>query len=248
VSVAVVLVAGTGTRLRPLTDERPKCLVEVGGRPLLSRLFERLAAAGITRACLATGWRADVLSAWLAEAPPPLAVSLVPNPRYDTTQNAFSLHSVRDAVGDAGFVLCDGDVLLRPGVLERLLDDPADAALLVERRTDMGAEEMKARVDAQGRVTALAKTLDPTTCYGESIGVQKIGPATAPGLWTILADMMEHGGEHQYYEAAFQRAIDQGVPFAAVAVEEREWTEIDDLADLERAELRARSGEWDRVP
>ncbi len=244
--VAVVLVAGTGTRLRPLTDDRPKCLVEVGGRPLLDRLLDRLAQAGLRRACLATGYRAEALHAHFTRSPAPLELSFTPNPRFATTQNAFSLFSVQQAVGDAGFVLCDGDVLLRRGVLERLVASPFDAALLVERREDMGAEEMKARVASDGRVTGLAKTFDPATCFGESIGVQKLGPATAPKLWATLATMMASGGEGEYYEAAFQRLIDGGTPFGAVAVSGEEWTEIDDLADLERAELRARSGEWDR--
>lgn len=145
-----------------------------------------------------------------------------------------------------GFLLCDGDVLLGPGVVERLLDDAADNALLVERRDDMGEEEMKAVVDAKMRVTALAKTLRPDAAFGESIGVQRVGEASAPALWKTLAEMMASGGEGQYYEAAFQRMIDGGIAFAAVPVTGEEWIEIDDVADLERAEAQVRARAWDR--
>lgn len=246
VSDAVVLVAGTGSRLRPLTNDRPKCLVEVGGRTILARLLDRLASAGITRAVLATGHRADALGAHFERHPSPLALELVSNERFATTNNAYSLFTTRAAMGGHGFLLCDGDVLLGPGVVERLLEDEADNALLVERRADMGEEEMKAVVDSNLRVTALAKTIRPDAAFGESIGVQRVGEASAPALWNTLAEMMASGGEGQYYEAAFQRMIDAGIPFAAVPVTGEEWIEVDDVADLERAEAQVRARAWDR--
>lgn len=244
VTRAVVLVAGTGSRLRPLTNDRPKCLVEVEGRSILARLLERLAGAGITRACLATGHRADALDAHFARHPPPLELSFVANERFATTNNAYSLFTTRAQMGDRGFLLCDGDVLVGPGVVERLLAHDAENALLVEPRDDMADEEMKATVDASHRVTALAKTLRPEDSFGESIGIQRIGESSA--LWKTLADMMAAGGEGEYYEAAFQRMIDAGAQFAAVPVAGDEWIEIDDLADLERARLKLRAMAWDR--
>lgn len=114
---AVVLVAGTGTRLRPLTNDRPKCLVDVGGRAILARLLDRLARAGVTRACLATGHRAAALDEHFARHPSPLAIQLVANPRFATTNNAYSLKTTESVVGSGGFLLCDGDVLLAPGVV-----------------------------------------------------------------------------------------------------------------------------------
>lgn len=243
---AVVLVAGTGSRLRPLTNDRPKCLVEVGGRAILARLLERLAAAGIQRACLATGWRADALQGHFERNPPPLELAFVANERFETTNNAYSLFTTRAAMQGRGFVLCDGDVLLAPGVVERLLDHPAENALLVEPRGDMGDEEMKAVVDATLRVTALAKSLRADAAYGESIGVQRVGSRSAPALWGTLEAMMASGGEGQYYEAAFQRMIDDGVDFAAVPVAGDEWIEVDDVADLERAGALLRERAWDR--
>ncbi len=241
---AVVLVAGTGTRLRPLTDDRPKCLVEVGGRAILDRLLERLAAGGIRDAVLATGHCASSLSAHFARHPAPLAVSFVDNPRFATTNNAYSLFTTRSVVSGRGFLLCDGDVLLAPGVVERLVQHPSANALLVEPRDDMGEEEMKAQVTA-GRAVGLAKTLDASAAFGESIGIQKIGRASSAALFATLEAMMGAGGEGQYYEAAFQRMIDGGTEFSAVSVAGEEWIEIDDVADLARAEARFKARAWD---
>ncbi|CAN5188225.1 NTP transferase domain-containing protein [soil metagenome] len=246
ITTAVVLVAGTGSRLRPLTNDRPKCLVEVGDRSILSRLLDRLADAGITNAILATGHCAGALEEHFAAHPSPIALTFVANPRFATTNNAYSLFTTEASVGDRGFLLCDGDVLLGPGVVERLLEGGGDTALLIEPRSDMGEEEMKARVDATNRVTALAKTLVARTCFGESIGIQKIGPSAAPALWKTLRAMIAAGAVDRYYEAAFQTMIDDGIAIHSVPVSEAEWIEIDDLPDLERARAQFHANAWDR--
>jgi choline kinase len=235
---AVILAAGTGTRLRPLTNDRPKCLVEVGEQTLLSRLLRQLASAGIRRAVIVTGYRADAIERHLAQNPPGLEVALIPNPLYDTTNNAMSLFTARDATHNKGFVLCDSDVVLRTGPVNALLQAPCESALLVEQRSNMGAEEMKVMLGAEGYVQHLAKPLDPAACFGESIGIQKIGDAHATLLWEILSQMMQSGRDNAYYEEAFQRMIDSGVRFTATPVATNDWTEIDDLADLKDARER----------
>lgn len=233
-NAAVILVAGTGTRLLPLTADRPKCLVEIGGGTILSRLLQQLASAGLKNIFLATGFREDSIRTWVAQHPTSgLEISFVANPAYATTNNAQSLWTTRSAVGDRSFLLCDGDVLLRPGVMERLLAHPSENALLVEPRTDMGDEEMKALVE-NDRVTKLSKAIDPKRAFGESIGIQKVGPA----IWKTLEAMIAAGGANRYYEDAFQLMIDGGAHFSAVPVNGDEWIEIDDMADLERARAR----------
>jgi choline kinase len=235
---AIILAAGTGTRLRPLTDDRPKCLIEVGPKTILERLLHQLAQGGVQRALIITGYRAEAIQAHLQKSPPPLEVVLVPNPRYETTNNAMSLFMAKPVIGNDGFVLCDGDVVLRPGPVAKLLQEPCDCALLVEAKKGMGAEEMKAIVDQRGRVVQLAKTLDPSLCLGESIGVQKVGAPHTPLLWEILSHMMQNGRDGAYYEEAFQQMIDRGVTFRTTSVDTSDWTEIDDLADLEDARAR----------
>ena len=105
-TVAVLLAAGEGTRLYPYTHERPKCLVEVGGRPLLDRALAALEQAGVDEVVIVTGYREDVLAAWLAQRPHRLKVTLVRNELYASTNNAYSLWTARVAVPGA-FVLLD---------------------------------------------------------------------------------------------------------------------------------------------
>ena len=94
--VAVLLVAGVGQRLRPLTDDRPKALVDVGGETILGRATRLLLAAGVRELVLATGYREDAVRAAMSSCPVP--VTFVRNDAFDRTQNAVSLFLCREAV------------------------------------------------------------------------------------------------------------------------------------------------------
>lgn len=235
--VGVILAAGLGSRLRPLTDTTPKCLLDVGGATLLERQLRRLAAAGVRRSVVVVGYLADHIAAHLKRVPPPLEVALAENPVYATTGNCLSVLAARPQVGDAGILIIDGDVVLTGDALSRLLADPAPCSVLLDRETPLGEEEMKAQLDGGGRIVQLSKKLPPATCAGESIGVNRVGGEGLRLLWEELL-AMQRGDAQGYYEDAFQKLIDRGTEFRTVPIGHDEWTEIDDLADLEDARAR----------
>ena len=232
---AIILAAGVGSRLAPLTDDRPKPLVEVGGKSLLLRMLERLAAVGITGkdVIVVGGYRMDVLAASLEAAGQ--AVTLVRNPRFDTWNNFYSIAVAREAVAGDGFVQLDGDVLFDGKVLPRLLAAPGPGALAVDVRTELDPETMKVMA-AGGRVTAMAKTLDPAGCLGEYIGILRVDAAFAPEVFAELALFPGEGLTHEYYDHAYHRLAARGRgPLNVVDIHDCQTIEIDDRADLDRA-------------
>jgi len=239
---AVILAAGSGTRLRPLTLDTPKCLLDVGGQTILDRQLERIAAAGIGRAVVVTGYLAEQVEGHLRSQPTPIPVTLAPNPDYATTGNCMSVLAAREMIPEGGIVLCDGDVVLTGDALERLARATAPCALLLDTSTRLAQEEMKALLDGHGNVRRLSKQLVPIECAGESIGIQKVAGPALPIFWTTLLAMQEAGDTQGYYEDAFQRMIHAGVTFRTVPIGHHEWTEIDDLADLEDARSRFAGG------
>jgi choline kinase len=232
---AVILAAGQGTRLQPLTCATPKCLIDIGGRPLLGRMLDALAAAGIEQAVVVTGHLAHRVDAYLAAHPPGLLVRAAHNRDYATTNNAASLAAARSAIGAGPFVLCDGDVIFSDSPLPALLAVADPCALAVDRRRPLGEEEMKVQVDSRGRVTRLSKRLEPLTSAGESIGIQKLGGPALPLLWDELDAVVRADAATAYYEDVFQRLIDRGIPFGTSDVAPGSWLEIDDRADLDAA-------------
>ncbi|MCC7417040.1 MAG: phosphocholine cytidylyltransferase family protein [Acidobacteria bacterium] len=236
--VAVVLAAGSGRRLQPLTERIPKCLIEIGGRPLLGRMLDNFAAAGIQRAIVVTGYRAGQIETYLQDRTWPLAIETVTNQDHATTNNAASLAAARARIDGDDVVLCDGDVVFSSSPVPALLRSAEACVLAVDAGAALGAEEMKVELGPDGRVRRVSKALNPRVCAGESIGVQKIGGAAVPLLWRALDLLLPAHAAVAYYEDAFQRLIDDGVPFGICPVASDCWMEIDDLADLNAARHR----------
>jgi choline kinase len=231
---AVILVAGIGSRLRPLTDDRPKALVDVGGETILARAVRLLHAHGVERIVLATGYREDSVRRALEGAPVELA--FCPNPRFDTTQNAVSLALCEEALGSRSFFKLDGDVVFDGEVLERLDASDAPLAMAVDRTRRTDAEAMKFRVADGDRIVELGKHILLDRAAGESIGIERLDAACVQTVFDGLRAAMTAGRTHLYYEDVYSELIDRGrLQAAAVDVGDLPWTEIDDLADLERA-------------
>jgi choline kinase len=239
---AVLLCAGSSTRLRPLTDDRPKCLLDVGGETILGRAVRTLLSVGIRRLVIATGYRAEDVEKALVGCP--AEVVHRHNAEYASTQNAVSLLRCRDAVEDGGFLKLDGDVLFEREAIERLLADSADLSVAVEKRDDLGEEEMKVIVEA-GRIRAFGKKLDPRRSHGESIGIEKIAPGAAPKLFAGLARAYDAGRTDLYYEDVYGELIMEGMNAHAVDVSDLPWIEIDTAEDLARARQSVGQGRGD---
>src|SRR5712671_2606262 len=120
----IVLAAGQGTRLRPLTDDRPKCLVDLGGRPVLAWTIAAARAAGITDIVVIGGYRIDRLADY--------GVQVIANPEFASTNMVRTLFCALPNFGD-GFIMSYGDIAYTPEVLRRLLADPAPIVVAVDR-------------------------------------------------------------------------------------------------------------------
>jgi choline kinase len=240
--VAVLLCAGSGTRLRPLTDDCPKALVDVGGETILGRAVRLLVAAGVTDLVVATGYRADSVRAALARCAS--RVTFCHNPAFDRTQNSVSLGLCEKAVGGRAFLKLDGDLLFHADVIGRLSAERAPLVAAVERNPSMGCEEMKVKVE-RGRILAFGKQLDPRSCYGESIGIERIGEGAASRLFLALASAAAQGDTDLYYEDVYGRLIDAGLEAAVADVTDLPWIEVDTPEDLDRARDLVRSGQLD---
>jgi choline kinase len=234
---AIILAAGLGRRLESVTGGLPKCMVPVGGVPLLDRMIERLAQVAVDQVIVVTGHRAGDLEAHLARSTHPLARGAVRvfNPRYAEWGNFYSLLVAKEAVGGDGFIKLDGDVLMDGRLLPQLLAAPGPAALAVDVRGGLGAEEMKVRVEG-GRIVELNKRMDPARALGEFVGIERIDAELAPRVWAQLAQLIDRGETDEYYERAYELLMQDGIGFSVADVSEVTWCEIDDGDDLAAAE------------
>jgi choline kinase len=234
---AVILAAGMGTRLADVSGGLPKCMVPVGGRPMIDRMIDRLAEAGLDDVVVVTGFEAGKLEAHLKASPSPVAraARCVFNEKFAEWGNFFSKLVAERAVGDDGFVALDGDVVMDGTLLPRLLAADGPIALAVERRAGLGAEEMKVRVDADGRAVELNKRMDPTVALGEFVGVERVDREMTRDVFATLRSLIERGETGEYYERAYELMMQRGAPVRVADITGCTWGEIDDAADLAKA-------------
>lgn len=241
---AVILAAGQGTRLEPITRDIPKCLATVGGIPLIDRLIARIAEAGIESLVVVAGHLSEVLVRHLESSVLPLAkrAEVVVNERYADWGNFYSLLVAEEALGGSSFIKLDGDVMIDGEVLPRLLAAPGPVAIAVDGSVALGDEEMKARTDDQGRIVELSKSIAPSAAAGESIGIERVDAEAFATVFGALRELIDRGETHEYYERAYELLMARDVRFQVADVSGCAWCEIDDMADLAAAEkLLARS-------
>src|ERR671925_563004 len=185
----IVLAAGQGKRLRPLTDSIPKTLLAVDGeRTLLDTVLANLAEAGVADVGIVAGHAAEAIEARLPElkATHELSLELIPNDRPEWN-NAYSLWLARDRLTH-GALVANGDTLHPAEVEHRMLAarGPGIVIALDDQKT-LGEEEMKVTLDSRGRLTRINKSLDPAGAHGEYIGVTLVEAASG----RPMADALE---------------------------------------------------------
>ncbi|MDO5447733.1 MAG: phosphocholine cytidylyltransferase family protein [Prevotellaceae bacterium] len=238
---AVILAAGTASRLRPLTDNCPKCLLSVKGKTLLERTVEAITSAGISEITVVTGYKADMIEDFLCKTISTLNPDLadvtfhfIHNDVYATTNNIYSLWLARPQVDGKDFLLMDSDIYCDPLLVKAIATQTVSA--LAVNRHELGEEEMKVVVDADYRITEISKTCNPASALGESVGVERINADYSTALYKELEQMCEHEGlENKFYELAFERLIPQGHTYKVIDTTDFFSMELDTVEDFDEA-------------
>jgi len=240
--IGVILAAGMAKRLRPLTDERPKCLLTVGRRTLLQRTVDALLAAGITELVVVTGYRQQMIRDFLTDrylkaadgTTMPLTIHFIDNPDYAHNNNIFSLWLTRPYTDGKDFLLLDSDILFDPQIVPAVL--AAQGSALALNRHELGDEEIKVIVDDDQRVVEISKVCSIEQAIGESVGIEKMTADYSTALFRELEQMIAHEGLIDiFYERAFERLIPQSHTFQVVDTTRFFSIELDTVEDFENA-------------
>jgi len=225
---AVILAAGGGTRLRPLTDNRPKCLLEVGGRTLLDYQLDALAANGVRDVLIVTGFCAEQVERHAAGR----ARTLL-NPAFEATNNLYSLWVAAAEMSGRDFLCLHADVLFHPAILAPCLASPADVCAVLDRA--LVGETMKASV-AGDQIIEIGKNLPADRMFGTFFGIARFGPRASAVLPEVLDNLVEKPLNRQaYFTACLPELAARGLRVGYCLTEGRPWIEIDSPADLDRA-------------
>ena len=229
----IILAAGVASRLRPLTNTTPKCLLKVGETTILEQTVRNLKRNGITDLIIVTGYLSEQIHVFIATRFPELQVVYVHNPDYDTTNNIYSLWLTRDHVLGHDIILLDSDIVFDARILQLLTRSGHESCLAVRSDHTLGEEEIKVKIKPDGTIAAIGKEVPAGEAIGESIGIEQFGAAFVHELFVILDQMIVVEKRVDiFYEAAFERAVSRGLSIVPVDVGEFRCIEIDTAEDL----------------
>lgn len=234
---AVILAAGVGSRIRPLTDNCPKSLLSIGGKTILEMMITNIQQCGISEIILVLGYLQDQIRDFVRQKFPDIKVTFVVNEKYAETNTGYSLMLAERLVNGSPFIKFDADVVFDKAILKTLIESDYKNCLCVDKNIQLDAEEIKVILKENNRIVKASKTVNPKEAAGESIGIEKIDSETAVRLFAELTLMMRDKNNHQeYYEGAYERLMGQQVPFHALDITGLKWVEIDTKEDYHLAE------------
>lgn len=233
---AVILAAGMGMRLRPLTQRVPKGLLEVGGKALLARSLESLGASGVNEAVVVVGFMGETIRRQFGERLAGVSLRYLDNPRFETTGSMYSLSLARPWL-DGPILLLESDLLYERRAIETMIARKGEDAILIADLLGAG-DDVYVCTDQAGRVLTLGKELaveDKARAAGCLVGISTFSPLFMEEVMAQAEREYTAGLLNRHYEECVLAASLQGRPVKAVHCPNLRWTEIDTLADLERA-------------
>ena len=234
---AIILSAGQGKRLLPLTETRPKCMLTVAGKTILEWQVQTLLAAEIGRIFIITGFNSDLVEEHVNDrfGADTDRISIIFNPFYSVSDNLASCWMGRHAM-DEDFLLLNGDTLFEPALLDAVLASPAaPVTLTIDCKDSYDNDDMRVELH-EAMVKSVGKTLPDEHTMAESIGLLYFrgeGPALFRGH---LDRQMKQGDGLRLWFLSVVDALAKQSLVRACSIAGRRWCEIDFKRDLEKAE------------
>lgn len=240
---AIILAAGSGSRLQPYTDDRPKSLVELAGKPLIEHQLAVLASRGITDVTIVVGYRKEMLAAYGSRT--------AENPAWATTNMVETLFYAADRIGP-DTIIAYADIIYEGKVLDALLASNSPVSVIVDRGwrsywehrfADPLADAESLRLDGQGRIVEIGdKVADIEEIQAQYIGLMRYQGAgvdllkdTRAKLGVVRRPWMDRRPlEKAYMTDLLMEMILLGHPPQAVPIDHG-WLEIDTVSDYESA-------------
>ena len=229
---AFILAAGVSRRLYPETYDIPKCLLDVGGKPIINYQLEAIQNKGIDSVTMIIGYHREMLIDHVKKFFPDINFNFIINHHYFETNTAYSVYIGKEVLNE-NHILMNADVVYPKGLLNKLINSKHKTALAVDIKS-CGREEVKVIDGGSDKIVAIGKELIETQCLGEFIGVAKLSKDFCNLFSNSLEDLIDSGGVNDYFEAAIQPILKK-IDIYYVDVSEFPCMEIDFIEDLEKA-------------
>ena len=229
----IILSAGRGSRLLPLTTDLPKCLLPIGMTTVLGMQLDTLAKAGVKSATIVTGFNAHLVEEELAKRQTGPKIKTLFNPFYQVADNLASCWMVRKSM-KKDFLIINGDTLFSATLLQKVLAAPvADITVTIDKKDRYDGDDMKVTLDGP-QLLSIGKTLTPQQTNGESIGMLRfMGEGRKTFKNELKRRMRNEDGTKSWYLSAIDHLAKSGVGINTTNIQGETWAELDTPEDYE---------------
>jgi choline kinase len=227
---AIILAAGSGKRLRPLTDKIPKCLIRVGGRSILGRQIDALKKNNIRKIYLVVGYLAVKVQEFVLKNFPDMDFEFVFN-EHPNTNTLYSLALAAEKIENCNVYLLNGDVVFDDKIIKKI---KKGGSFIAVKKGKCHREEIKAVLTGDGSIAALNKRIDPILAVGEAIGINKFSSSFWRALRNNLLSLKEDFA-NEYFEYAIETVLAENKKIFPFFLGSLQAVEIDFLEDFAKA-------------
>jgi histidinol-phosphate/aromatic aminotransferase/cobyric acid decarboxylase-like protein/choline kinase len=241
---ALILAAGIGRRMRPLTAARPKTLLTIGGETIIDRILDGLGQRAVSPVTIVTGYRADELTAHVSDRFPALDIRYVHNAEFESTNNIHSMALALQGMElEDDVLLIESDLVYEPAVLDRLLSSPHENVALVDRYRP-GLDGTVVTLGESGSITQVIPPAQQPSDFSfadkyKTLNMYRFSASFCRNrLKRLLEFYTATFDRNCYYELVLGILVYmQQADVHGEVVEGQRWAEVDDPNDLQVAEL-----------
>jgi len=230
---AIICAAGEGKRLKPITDNLPKSMVNVGQKSILEHMLDNLSSCGIKETIIITGYREELIKDKIGEEYRGCKIKYYTNLDYQKTDNMFSLWIAKGEI-DEGIIFLNGDIIFNKKILEKILEDKLSNAIVVDNQIELVEDSMKVHI-SNGEVKTIGKKIENPN--GWAIGIYKLSIEGAKQYYQEIEKLINEGGKSSSFVKPIGSLL-KNYPMNVVNTDGLGWKEIDDLSDLAEARLK----------
>ncbi|MCQ2563552.1 MAG: aminotransferase class I/II-fold pyridoxal phosphate-dependent enzyme [Mogibacterium sp.] len=238
---AIILAAGMGKRLKELTKDNTKCMVEVCGVTLIERMLRQIEKLGLSRIVIVVGYEGQKLIDYIEALNISTPIIFVDNPIYDKTNNIYSLMLAKDKLCEEDTLLFESDLIIEDAVLEELVNDPRETLALVDKYEpwmDGTCVKLNEQDEIAEFVPGRHFDFNDTDDYYKTVNIYKFSREfSATHYVPFMEAYLSAMGQNEYYEQVLKViAIVDSPVIKAKKLSGQKWYEIDDVQDLDIAE------------
>jgi choline kinase len=235
---AIVLAAGLGTRLKPLTDQSPKCLTEVNRKPILLNALENLSELGIRHCTVVTGYLGDKIESAAGSSHKGVEIHCVINKVYEKTSDMYSLWLARDMM-EKGAIILEGDVFFRAHTLKEAIYHMGERSFYLAGKYYGQPDEVLLRTDDENRILSI-KVLHGESAPRDEHSFMSSGILVVqPDYGTAFSGWLSQWVDHNRLTVLFDDVLGAHaakLPLWVYEIGSNDWVEIDTREDLSKAE------------